>query len=159
MSVLEWIGILVLIAGFILVGIEMVVPGFGLPGISGIICLVSGVLMTAKTLEAGIVMVIVIIVLLGIMLAVIMTLLGSKKIKAPIVLNDDVKGEHGFLNTNDLEYLVGKAGVAVTDLHPGGKGSFEGIDFDIISEGKYIKKGQSIKISRIKDNKLMVIED
>lgn len=159
MSVLEWIGILVLIAGFILVGIEMVVPGFGLPGISGIICLVIGVLMTAKTLEAGIVMVIVIIVLLGIMLAVIMTLLGSKKIKAPIVLNDDVKGEHGFLNANDLEYLVGKTGVAVTDLHPGGKGSFEGIDFDIISEGKYIKKGQSIKISRIKDNKLMVIDE
>lgn len=159
MSVLEWIGILLLILGFVFVGIEMVVPGFGLPGISGIVCLVGGVLLTAKTVEAGIIMVIVIIVLLAIMLAVIMTLLGSKKIKAPIVLDKDVKGEHGFLNASDMEYLVGKSGIAATDLRPAGKGSFDGIDFDVQSEGKYIRKGQRIKISGIKNNKLMIVEE
>ena len=72
MSVLEIIGIILLIVGFVLVGIEMGIPGFGVPGISGIICLAAGVLMTAKSLETGIIMVVVIIVLLTIMMVAIL---------------------------------------------------------------------------------------
>ena len=38
MEIIELIGIIVLIAGFILIAVELVVPGFGLPGIAGIVC-------------------------------------------------------------------------------------------------------------------------
>ena len=38
MEIWDLIGIVCLIAGFVLVGIEMVLPGFSVPGISGIIC-------------------------------------------------------------------------------------------------------------------------
>lgn len=156
MTTLEVLGILLLLLGLVLVGIEMAIPGFGFPGISGIICLVAGIVMTAKSVSAGIVMAIIVIVILGIMLAVSMTILGSKKTKAPIVLREDVKGEQGFLNSSDLEYLIGKTGVAITDLRPAGKGSFDGVEFDILSGGSYITKGQRIVISRVKDNKLIV---
>ena len=158
MTPFEIIGIVLLIAGFVLVGIEMAVPGFGLPGISGIISLVLGIIFTADTISEGIIMAIIVIVILGVMLAVAMALLGSKKMKSPMVLREDVKGEQGFLEASDLEYLVGKEGVAATDLRPAGKGNFDGIEFDILSGGSYIKKGQSIKISKVKDNKLIVIE-
>lgn len=158
MTPFEIIGIVLLIAGFVLVGIEMAVPGFGLPGISGIISLVLGIIFTADTVSEGIIMAIIVIVILGIMLAVAMALLGSKKMKSPMVLREDVKGEQGFLESSDLDYLVGKEGVAATDLRPAGKGNFDGIEFDILSGGSYIKKGQSIKISKVKDNKLIVIE-
>ena len=158
MTSFEIIGIVLLIAGFVLVGIEMAVPGFGLPGISGIISLVLGIIFTADTVSEGIIMAIIVIVILGIMLAVAMALLGSKKMKSPMVLREDVKGEQGFLESSDLDYLVGKEGVAATDLRPAGKGNFDGIEFDILSGGSYIKKGQSIKISKVKDNKLIVIE-
>lgn len=158
MTPFEIIGIVLLIAGFVLVGIEMAVPGFGLPGISGIISLVLGIIFTADTVSEGIIMAIIVIVILGIMLAVAMTILGSKKMKSPMVLREDVKGEQGFLESSDLEYLVGKEGVASTDLRPAGKGSFDGIEFDILSGGSYIKKGQKIVISRVRDNKLIVVE-
>jgi len=158
MTPFEIIGIVLLIAGFVLVGIEMAVPGFGLPGISGIISLVLGIILTADTVSEGIIMAIIVIVILGIMLAVAMTILGSKKVKSPMVLREDVKGEQGFLESSDLEYLVGKEGVAATDLRPAGKGSFDGIEFDILSGGNYIKKGQKIVISRVRDNKLIVVE-
>ena len=158
MTPFEIIGIVLLIAGFVLVGIEMAVPGFGLPGISGIISLVLGIIFTADTVSEGIIMAIIVIVILGIMLAVAMTILGSKKMKSPMVLREDVKGEQGFLESSDLEYLVGKEGVASTDLRPAGKGSFDGIEFDILSGGSYIKKGQKIVISRVRDNKLSVVE-
>lgn len=158
MTVFEGVGIALLIVGFILIGIEMAIPGFGLPGISGILCLIAGIVMTAETVSEGIVMAIIIIILLAVMLAVGMTILGSSKRKPPIVLKEEVSGKHGFLNSSDLEYLVGKEGVATTDLRPAGKGSFDGIEFDVLSEGKFIEKGNKIRISRIKENKLMVVE-
>uniref|UniRef100_UPI0040577BA0 NfeD family protein n=1 Tax=Acetatifactor sp. TaxID=1872090 RepID=UPI0040577BA0 len=158
MSGLEIVGIVLLIVGLVLVGVEMTIPGFGLPGISGIICIIAGIVMTAKTVSDGIVMVIIIIVILGVMLAVIMTMLGAQKTRAPIVLRDNVKGEHGFLNSSDLEYLVGREGITVTDLRPAGKGNFDGVDFDILSESRYILKGQKIRISKVRDNKLIVTE-
>ena len=158
MTVYEIIGIILLLVGFILVGIEMTIPGFGLPGVSGIVCLIVGIILTAKNVSVGIVMAIVVIVILGIMLAVIMTILSSKKMKSPIVLREDVKGEQGFLNSSDLEYLIGREGNATTDLRPAGKGNFDGIEFDILSNGNFIKKGKHIIISRVKDNKLIVEE-
>lgn len=53
MGTLEIIGIILLIAGFVLAGIEMYLPGFGLPGILGGACLILGIIFTAKTIEQG----------------------------------------------------------------------------------------------------------
>lgn len=151
------IGLILLIAGFVLAGIEMVVPGFGAPGICGIICLVAGVLLTADSVEAGIFITVVVIVILGILMTVIMGFLSQKKFRSPIVLDEDLKAGVP-INSSDLEYLIRKEGKASTDLKPAGKGNFEGIELDIFSEGPYIKKGTSIVISRINENRLMVKE-
>jgi len=158
MTTFEIIGVILLISGFVLVGIEMAMPGFGLPGISGIVSLVIGIILTADSVSSGIIMAIIVIVILGIMLAVAMTLLGSKKVKSPMVLREDVKGEHGFLESSDLEYLIGREGTATTDLRPAGKGKFDGIEFDILSGGSFINKGSNIRIYKIRDNKLIVKE-
>ncbi len=157
MDVVMIIGLILLIAGFVLAGIEMVVPGFGAPGICGIICLVAGVLLTADSVEAGIFITVVVIVILGILMTVIMGFLSQKKFKSPIVLDEDLKAGVP-INSSDLEYLIRKEGKASTDLKPAGKGNFEGIELDIFSEGPYIKKGTSIVISRINENRLMVKE-
>ncbi|MCI8925499.1 MAG: serine protease [Lachnospiraceae bacterium] len=157
MDVVMIIGLILLIAGFVLAGIEMVVPGFGAPGICGIICLVAGVLLTADSVEAGIFITVVVIVILGILMTVIMGFLSQKKFRSPIVLDEDLKAGVP-INSSDLEYLIRKEGKASTDLKPAGKGNFEGIELDIFSEGPYIKKGTSIVISRINENRLMVKE-
>lgn len=151
------IGIILLIAGFVLVGIEMVVPGFGAPGISGIICLVAGIFLTADTIEEGIFITVVVIVILGILMTIIMGFLSQKKFRSPIVLDEDLKAG-APINSSDLDYLLQKEGRAATDLKPAGKGDFEGIELDIFSEGPYIKKGSPIVISRINENRLMVRE-
>ena len=157
MDVVMIIGLILLIAGFVLAGIEMVVPGFGAPGICGIICLVAGVFLTADSVEAGIFITVVVIVILGILMTVIMGFLSQKKFKSPIVSDEDLKAGVP-ISSSDLEYLIRKEGKASTDLKPAGKGNFEGIELDIFSEGPYIKKGTSIVISRINENRLMVKE-
>lgn len=152
------IGILLLIAGFVLVGTEMVLPGFGAPGITGGICLVAGIFFTADSVEAGLTITLIVVVILALMFTVILTLFHMKKIKPPIVLQEELKVEKGYLSTSDLEYLVGKEGVAVTDLRPAGKCDIDGIIFDVRSEGKYVAKGQKVRIIRIQGNTLIIKE-
>ena len=158
MGTVVWIGIALLVAGFVLVGIELVVPGFGLPGIGGIVCLVAGVFLVTDTLEEGILVTVVVIVILGVLMAVIIGLMHHRKFKSPIILDAEVRSEDGYLESSDLNYLLGREGVAVTDLHPSGKGNFDGIELDLISEGTYIKKGSRIVINKINANRLTVRE-
>lgn len=154
MNGLTIIGIVLLIAGFILIGAEMLLPGFGIPGISGIVCIIGGILLTAKTIEQGLTITVIVVVLLAIMLMII--LMVMKKTNPPFVLTDELKAEQGYLNSSDLEYLMGKEGIASTDLKPTGKCNIEGIEFDVRAEGRYIEEGTKVCISRIHENAIMV---
>lgn len=150
------IGMLLLIAGFVLVGVEMVLPGFGAPGITGGICLVAGILLTADTIEAGLTITVIVVVLLAVMFTIILALFHMKKIKSPIVLQEELKADKGYLSSSDLEYLVGKEGVASTDLRPAGKCNIDGVEFDVRSEGKYVASGKKVRIIRVQGNTLII---
>lgn len=150
------LGIVLLIIGFILVGIEMVVPGFGAPGISGIVCLIGGIILTAKNIEEGLTITVVVVVILAVMMTVVMVFL--KHIKSPIILDTEIKSTQGYISVSDMEYLVGKEGMAVTDLRPAGKCDIEGVEFDVRTEGRYIMRGNKVIISRIHENMIMVKE-
>ena len=152
------IGILLFIAGFLLVGTEMVLPGFGAPGIVGGICLVGGIFCTSDSIEEGLTITICVVVILVIMFTLILALFHMKRVKPPIILQEELKAEKGYLSTSDLEYLIGKEGIAVTDLRPAGKCNIEGIEFDVRSEGRYIAKGSKVRISRISGNTLIIKE-
>jgi len=152
------IGILLFVAGFILMGTEMLLPGFGAPGITGSICLAAGIMCTADSIEEGLTITIIVVVILAVMFTVILALFHMKKLKSPIILQEEMDAEKGYLSTSDLEYLIGKEGTATTDLRPAGKCNFEGIEFDVRSEGRYIAKGSKVRISRISGNTLIIKE-
>lgn len=158
---IEWVmilGIVFIVIGFILIGIEMIIPGFGAPGISGIICMIIGLFLTADTIEEGIIILLIVLALLAVMLVIILRLLAKGKLKSPIILKDEISTESGFISSSDLKYLLGKKGTAATDLRPAGRGNFDGVEFNVISEGKYIIKDTPIEICKVEGSKLIVIE-
>ena len=121
---IEWVmilGIVFIVIGFILIGIEMIIPGFGAPGISGIICMIIGLFLTADTIEEGIIILLIVLALLAVMLVIILRLLAKGKLKSPIILKDEISTESGFISSSDLKYLLGKKGTAATDLRPAGR--------------------------------------
>lgn len=158
MDGLLMIGILLLVAGFVLVGVEMVLPGFGTPGIIGGVCLVGGIFCAADDVEQGLTITVIVVMLLAIMFAIILALFHMKKIKPPIVLQEELKAEKGYLSSSDLDYLVGKEGIASTDLRPAGKCDIDGVEFDVRSEGYYIAKGSKVQIIRVQGNTLIIKE-
>lgn len=158
MEWIEIIGIVLLILGFILAAVEVVVPGFGAPGICAAVCLVAGVFCTADSLVEGAFITLIVLALLTVMLAVILWLLSKGKLKSPLILREEQKREQGYISSADLNYLLGKKGVAATDLRPGGTGNFDDIRFDVVSEGCYISKGAKLEIIRVNGSRLVVKE-
>lgn len=156
---MDWLvvlGIIFFVTGFLLIGIEMLVPGFGAPGIVGSICLIAGVVLTADTFAEGVVIVSIVIILLAVFMFVMLALLAKGKITSPIVLSDQLDKENGYISSNDLKYLIGARGVATTVLRPAGKISIEGVEFDAISESHFIDSGEEVEIYKISNSSLVV---
>ena len=150
------ISVALFLAGFILVGIEMLHPGISMPGVLGSICLVVGIIISADSLQEGTTLAVIVLAILGVMLAGILWFLSKGKLSSPIILNEEQNKDKGYISSSDLNYLLGKKGIAATDLRPSGMGNFDGIDLDVISSGKYIEVGTKIQIYKVKGSKLMV---
>lgn len=152
------LGIILMIVGFGLVGLELTMPGFSIPGISGIISLAFSVLLLAQTVRQGILLVLIILVILIIMGFIIFRFLSKGKFSKRLVLTEELDKEKGYTSSPNLTYLVGKRGIAQTDLRPTGIGDFEGILIDVLSEGTYIAKGAPLLIQRVEGAKVIVRE-
>lgn len=150
------ISVILLILGFILIGIEFTAPGISFPGIAGVICLGAGVFISADSVAEGVILTVIILVILGIMLGVALWLLAKGKLVKPLILAQEQTKEQGYISSADLEHLLGLEGIALTDLRPAGIGKFEEKQLDVISEGQYISKGTEIVINEVKGSKLIV---
>lgn len=148
--------IFLLIIGFALVLLEMHIPGFGVPGIAGSICLILAVVFTAQNFAQALVMTLAILAILGVMLAIVLTFFAKGKLFKPFVLSDEQKKEHGYISSSDLDYLLEKQGIAITDLRPSGSVDIDGVKFDVITDGEYISAGTKVKIFKVSGVKLLV---
>lgn len=153
------LGIILFIVAFVFIGIEMVIPGFGAPGIIGCCCLVAGVSLTASTYMQAVMIVAIILILLTIFVLIMTFLLSKGIFKSPIVLKDKQEKQTGYISSNDLEYLVGKTGMTTTALRPAGRVKIEGVEFDVISDGRFIEKDKEVIIYKISNSSLVVKEN
>ncbi|GKX67563.1 NfeD family protein [Inconstantimicrobium mannanitabidum] len=156
LSNITLITIILLIVGFGLVLLEMHIPGFGVPGIVGGICLILAVVLTAQNFAQALVMSLVILAVLGIMLGVVITFFSKGRLFKPLILSEEQKKEHGYISSSDLDYLLGKKGITITDLRPSGSVDIDGVKFDVISEGEYIPSGTNVEIFKVNGVKLVV---
>lgn len=159
MGALQLLGIVVLIIGILLIGVEFYMPGFGLPGIAGIIFTAAGIFLTGRSVQERLVIAVFAIVIIAVMLAISIVIFSSKKIKSPIKLDTDLQGKNLFIEEKDMEYLIGKKGLAITDLKPAGKGEFDGVKLDIQSSNYYIKKDSPLVITEVRNNRIIVEEE
>ncbi len=151
------IGLFVL--GFILIGIEMYLPGLEGPGIAGAISLILGTFITAESIKDGVIITLIVLAILIVMFVIIVKFLSKGYSNSPIVLKDELKTDSGFTSSNKYDELIGKKGIAVTDLRPSGTGQFDGKEYDIITEGKYINKGTDIVVYKVEGVRIIVKEE
>lgn len=156
MDVFDIIAIVLFAAGFVFVGVEMFMPGFGWPGISGIICFVAGIFLVAKSFVQGVIIALITAAVIGLLFVIIMRLLSKGKLKSPLILKEEVSENGGYVGTRGLEHMVGAEGVAVTDLHPAGVGRFGDDELDVVTTGKFIARGTAIAVIKAEGYRLVV---
>jgi len=148
--------VLLLVTGFILVVVEMYVPGFGVPGITGIACLIAGVIMKANSALEALVMSIVIIALLCIALSISIHSVSKGRLsKSKLVLHETATDVEN-IGASDLKYYLGKTGRTTTVLRPAGMGEFEGVKLNIVSDGEFIGAGENVQVIAVEGNRIVV---
>lgn len=149
--------IICLVVGFVLLVVEMYIPGFGVCGITGTVLLVVGVALYAKSPLEALVLTLILVALLCIALSIsIHSISKGRLAKSKLVLNDvSVQSE---LGEQDLKYFVGREGVVKTVLRPAGMGEFDGVRVNIVSDGEFIKEGARVRIDRVEGNRIVVSE-
>lgn len=144
--------------GFALVIVEMFHPGFGFPGVSGAILLITGACLTAKSLIELLIMLIIVIALLCVALTIVMKSATKGKLSRILVLHEAQKRETGYVGSEDLKYFVGKEGKALSILRPAGTADFDGIKLDVVSQGEFIKQGSLVQIVEVEGRRIVVKE-
>lgn len=150
--------IVMLIVGYALVVVEMYIPGFGLPGIAGLLLLAGGIFMAHPTPLQALIMVVAIVALLCIALSICIHSASNGWLsKSRLVLHD--VATHGEDAEGDMGYFVGRRGVTHTVLRPAGMAEFDGVKLNVVSDGDYIPSGRRIVVDRVEGNRIVVREE
>jgi len=110
--------IAIFIAGVVLLIIEAVAPGFGIPGIGGIACIAASIVLAAPSLTAGLSIFAISIIASIILLSIILRFVPKNKFFHKIVLQHSEKKEFGYVGVQNFDHYVGKVGTALTPLRP-----------------------------------------
>ena len=150
------LSVILLVVGFVLLVIEMYVPGFGAFGISGCVLLIGGIIAARPTPLQALIMVVIILALLCIVLSVSIHSASKGRLsKSKLVLND-VSIERP--EPEELAYFVDKKGVAVTVLRPAGMAEFDGVKLNVVSDGEFIPEGAAVRVARVEGNRIVVVK-
>lgn len=147
------------VIGIGLMVLEAFMPGFGLPGISGIILEVVAVALTWMNHGPMAALGMALIVLSILAIAISMSLRSAangKLSRSKLVLNDTESNEAGYRSTEDLDVFLGKEGVTTTVLRPTGMAEFDGVRLNVVSEGEFIQSGTRVQIVRVEGSRILV---
>ena len=151
-----------LIIGFVLLIIEMFLPGIGIAGVSGLISLVAVVVMQLGWGNPRVAIYIIAITLLIIVLGlvwIIRSLQRGKLSKSFLVLNAQSDGESVPEIKNAKQELIGKSGITVTPLRPSGMAEIEGKRVDVLTAGAFIERGKRVVVIKAEGMHILVQEE
>ncbi len=145
-----------LIAGAVLLFIELLIPGFGIFGILGLGFLTAGGYflmgggLNAFLLLAGMYL------LLGAALFFFCLYLPRDSKWNPLILWEKQKNADGYTGSRDFSKLLNRTAITVTPLRPAGTILLDNERIDVSSFGDYIDKDVKVLIVKVEGSKIFV---
>ncbi len=146
-----------LIAGLILIFIEMWLPGM-VAGIAGALAWLwaLGLIYTQHGFFAGNVA-FAVMLLGGIVLSLWwMKTFPETKLGRKWILASEVRGKSGIDDSRGPLLLLGQKGVTATPLRLSGAAKFDEVRADVVAESDWIEAGEAVEIVRIEGSKIVV---
>jgi membrane-bound serine protease (ClpP class) len=168
--------IILFFSGIILLAIEiLVIPGFGVTGILGIIFIFSGLILSLlnndwfdfREVATSKVYLAIATVFISVILAFTLSLWGSAKIfgsrkgifKNMALTTVQNTGE-GYVGVQMAPVtLIGKTGIAKTVLRPSGRVIIDDKDYDAMTEGAFINRGEKLRVTRFETGQVYVVAE
>ncbi|NNC86244.1 MAG: nodulation protein NfeD [Bacteroidia bacterium] len=153
--------ILLFVVGLVLIALEVfVIPGFGVAGVSGIICIVTAFTLSLVNnigfdftfvppgkLNTSLFTVAIAMILSIVPLFFIGKRLLESKLFSKLILADTMESSEGFTaDHKEHDLLIGKTGIAYTDLRPAGKIKVDEQIYQAKAAHGYIEKDQEITV-------------
>ncbi|WP_246940475.1 NfeD family protein [Bacillus pinisoli] len=150
--------LLLFVVGFILLVIELFVPG-GILGIIGLAAILTSVFISTESIELAAISVL-IAFLVCIIVSVLLFKVFGKKVKLfdRLILKDSTHTDQGYVSTVNRIDLIGREGKALTPLRPSGTAVFADEYVDVVTEGVYLAENTSVKIVKVEGARVVVRE-
>ncbi|MCG2711259.1 MAG: hypothetical protein L6416_02900 [Candidatus Omnitrophica bacterium] len=146
------------ILGFCLIFMEVVIiPGFGLTGVLGIISLLSASCIAFSSLSpvmGAIVTLVSLLMVLGLFKILPKTSFWQK---TRLSLTQNKKMGYQVADP-ELKNLIGKTGKTLTILRPSGTVLIDTKHYDVLADNEFIEKDQDVKVKDVQGNKITVIK-
>lgn len=147
---------LLYVSGILLLLIEGLMPGFGIAGISGVLCVFVSIFMITSNLFEALLLLIVTIALMALALVIMYKSgIGSKYMKF-LVLKTEQKNEEGYVSAKDYKKYLGKQGKTESALRPSGSIIIDDIRIDAVTQGEYIDKDNLVEVIKVEGSSLIV---
>ena len=148
--------LVLLVAGIgFLIG-EIFHPGFGLPGVLGLVCLGLDILISAQTLAQGLLMTAIAAVIVLVIFLIGASLISRGKLPKKLVLSDENGSVEGFVSGDGDGAAPGQTGRAATVLRPAGIAEIGGRRLDVVTRGEFIPEGASLRVEAVEGSRIVV---
>lgn len=153
----QWWSIVLFILGAICIGIELVIPGFGIFGILGIIFSLTGLVFSSSNIIEFIKLSAIAFVACCIAVPIMIKIFKRTKLLDKLINNEEI-GNTAKENDNTQisSSLIGKTGYTITSLHPSGKAAINGKRIDVTANNEFIEKNQKIFVVKSKNLSITV---
>lgn len=149
--------LLCLLLGTGLIVAEVFLPGFGLPGITGIALIGVGAVLAG--MHFGSLVAVGILLVLIALLAVLISWVLRSAAKGSVGRSELFLREKDALgDAEDMRALVGRRGRTLSVLRPSGIGDFDGVRLNIVTQGGFIEKDRDVEIVDAQGARIVVRE-
>ncbi|MDO9464929.1 MAG: NfeD family protein [bacterium] len=163
--------IVLFIIGVVLLFTELfITPGFGFVGSGGLFCILAGIYLALvkqpipkfswefNLLNNALYTISGAILASGTVFALLLKYLPKNKgLWSQLALSASEKQKNGFnASSTEMHTLVGKRGVAHTNLRPAGKAMIDDKLWSVMTDGDFIEEGAEIVVEKVEGNRILV---
>jgi len=149
--------ITLLLAGFVLIGTEIFIPG-GILGIIGSVVWIAAAIVGVRNFPAPWnILSAFALLLMGILTFVVwIKYFPKSRVGKSLSLTDSTENYRSHEDLDD--FPVGTTGEAVSTLRPSGIANFNGKRIDVVADGEWVEAGQPVKISSTANGHVSVVK-
>ncbi|HJF85138.1 NfeD family protein [Megamonas hypermegale] len=144
------------IGGVIFIIIEILTPTIGLLAGIGVVAILYSLILAMGGDINAIYMMAISLVIAIIIFAVILKKLPSSRLWKKLILTNTSSTEQGYVSSMDYSKYLNKEGVVLSELRPSGSVEIDGVPVDVVSEGKFISKGEKVRVVKIEGVRIIV---